>query len=93
MRYRLRLRGFDLATVQQIVRHATERYVDTGTGRLVAVGRHGERLVRVPYERIEDTLTPVTVHVTSRQQVNIRVRSGRFTNEALPGLEWAPSIS
>jgi hypothetical protein len=81
MRHRLRLRGSDLATVEQIVRYSTERYVDTGTGRLVAVGRHGERLILVPYERTEDTLTPVTVHVRSRQQVNIRVRSGRFTNE------------
>lgn len=81
MRYRLRLRGFDIATVEQIVRYSAERYVDTGTGRLVAVGRHGERLILVPYERTEHMLTPVTVHVTSRQQVNIRVRSGRFTNE------------
>jgi hypothetical protein len=81
MRYRLRVRGFDLATVEQIVRYSAERYVDTGTGRRVAVGRHGERLILVPYERTEDALTPVTVHVTSRQQVNVRVRSGRFTNE------------
>ena len=81
VRYRLRLRGFDLATVEQIVRYSAERYVDTGTGRLVAVGWHGDRLILVPYERTENTLTPVTVHVTSRQQVNIRVRSGRFTNE------------
>jgi hypothetical protein len=81
IQYRLQLRGFDLATVEQIVRSSTERYVDTGTGRLVAVGRHGDHLIVVPYERTEHTLTPVTVHVTSRQQVNIRLKSGRFTNE------------
>lgn len=81
MRYRLRLRGFDIATVEQIVRYSAERYVDTVTGRLVAVGHHEERLILVPYERAANMLTPVTVHVTSRQQINIRVRSGRFKNE------------
>jgi hypothetical protein len=81
MRYRLRLRSFDIAAVEQIVRHSAERYIDTATGRLVAVGRHGDRLILVPYERAENTLTPVTVHVTSRQQINIRVRTGRFTDE------------
>lgn len=81
MRYRLRLRGFDIAAVEQIVRYSAERYVDTATGRLVAVGPHENRLILVPYEYAENTLTPVTVHVTSRQQINIRVRSGRFANE------------
>ena len=81
MRYRLRLRGFDLATMEHIVRFSIERYVDTVTGRLVAIGRHDERLIMIPYERSEETLTPVTVHVTSRQQINFRVKSGRFTNE------------
>jgi uncharacterized DUF497 family protein len=81
MRYRLRLRGFDLETVEHIVRHSPERYVDAVTGRLVAVGRHAERLIVVPYEVRGDILTPVTVHVTSRQQVNFRVRSGRYANE------------
>jgi hypothetical protein len=81
MRYRLRLRGFDLAAVERIVRYSDERYVDSVTGRLVAVGRHDERLIMIPYERRGETVTPVTVHVTNRQQINIRVRSGRFTNE------------
>jgi hypothetical protein len=81
MRYRLHLRGFDLATVENIVRYSAERYVDTGTGRVVAIGRHGDGLILALYERIGDTLTPVTVHITSRQQINTRVRSGRFKNE------------
>ncbi|MBI3986481.1 MAG: hypothetical protein HY343_06155 [Lentisphaerae bacterium] len=81
MRYRLRLRGFDRATVERILRCSAERYVDTATGRLVAVGPHDERLIAIPYERKGETLTPVTVHVTSRQQIVFRVKSGRFTNE------------
>jgi len=79
--YRLRLRGFDLATVEQIVRYSAERYVDTVTRRLVAVGRHGRRLVMIPYEREGNRVTPVTIHVTSRRQINFRVKSGRFRNE------------
>lgn len=81
MRYRVRLRGFDLATVEHIVRYSTERYMDTATGRLVAVGRHDQCLVMVPYEREGNVLTPVTIHVTTRQQVNSRAKSGRFLNE------------
>lgn len=79
--YRSDLRGYDLAVVEQIVRYSTERYVDTATGRLVAVGRHAERLVAVPYEWDGNMLIPVTIHAISRRQVNFRVKSGRFANE------------
>ena len=81
MKYRLRLRGYDLATVEQILRYSSERYIDTVTGRLVAIGRHVNLLVMIPYERKERTLTPVTIHATSRQQINSRIKSGRFKNE------------
>ena len=81
MRYRLHLRGFDLTVVEHIVRYSSERYRDTVTGRLVAIGRHDERLIVIPYESRGDELIPVTVHVTSRQQINVRVKSGRYTNE------------
>jgi len=81
MRYRLSLRGYDLATVEHILRHSPERYVDTVTGRLVAIGRHEKLLVMIPYERKGDTLTPITIHATSRQQINSRLRTGRFKNE------------
>ena len=81
MRYRARLRGFDLAEVERVLRHSSERYLDTATGSLVAVGRHGDRLIMIPYEHQADVLTPVTVHTTTRQQINFRVRSERFKHE------------
>jgi len=81
MKYRLKLRGYDLAIVEHILRYSSERYVDTATGRLVAVGRHVNLLVMIPYERKGRTLTPVTIHATSRQQINSRIKSGRFKNE------------
>jgi len=81
MKYRARTRDFDLPTIEQIVRSSEERYFDTVTQRLVAIGRHGHRLVMVPYDRTGDTLTPVTIHATSRQQVNSRLRSGRFAHD------------
>ncbi len=81
MRFRAQLRGFDLADVERILRYSSERYVDTATGSLVAVGRQGDRLIMAPYEREGDALTPVTVHQTTRQQINFRVRSGRFRHE------------
>jgi len=78
MEHRLELRGFDRALVERIVRYSAERYLDTATGRLVAVGRHGKALVMIPYEAEGNVVTPVTVHATSRSQVNARMESGRF---------------
>ena len=81
MKYRIDLRGYDLMTVEQILRYSSERYVDTATGRVVAIGRHDKLLVMIPYELKGRTLTPVTIHATSRQQINSRIKSGRFKNE------------
>ena len=81
VRYRAELRGFDLVLIEQIVRQSSERYHDAMTGRLVAVGRHGGQLVMIPYERDGARATPVTIHVTKRQQINYRIKSGRFRYE------------
>ncbi|HEX9670853.1 MAG TPA: hypothetical protein VGC93_15380 [Thermoanaerobaculia bacterium] len=64
--------------IEQIVSFAEERYFDTATQRMVAVGRHGSRLVAIPYEESTEGLTPITIHATTRQQVNFRLRTGRF---------------
>jgi hypothetical protein len=81
MKYRGRLRGFELAKIEDILKHSTERYYDATTHRLVVVGRHEGKLVLIPYERQGDNVTPVTIHVTTRQQINFRLRTGRFINE------------
>ena len=81
MRYRVKLRGFDLEKLEQIVTHSTERYYDTETGRAVVIGRYDKKLVIVPYETAENVTTPVTVHTTTRQQINFRLKTGRFINE------------
>lgn len=81
MKYRLNLRGYDLAIVEQILRYSSERYVDTVTGRLVVIGRHENLLVMIPYDLMHQTMTPVTIHATNRQQINSRIKSGRFNNE------------
>ncbi len=81
MKYRLRLRGYDLSIVEHILRFTSERYIDTATGRIMAIGRHDSRLVMIPYERVGDMLIPVTIHATNRQQINSRIKSGRLKNE------------
>lgn len=81
MKYRGRLRGFELSLVEDIVRYSSERYIDMETQRLVVVGRYNERLVLIPYEREDQDVTPVTIHVTTRQQINFRLRTGRYRNE------------
>lgn len=79
LRYRADLRGFDLAVIEQIVRSSEERYFDTATQRMVVVGRHGGLLVMIPFDQEGETVTPVTIHSTTRQQISFRLRTGRFT--------------
>jgi hypothetical protein len=81
MKYKAKLRGFDLANIENIVRFSPERYSDATTGRRVAVGRHYNKLVMIPYEADENSITPVTIHVTTRQQIDFRIRTGRFIHE------------
>ena len=78
LRHRALTRGFELAAIEHIVRSSQERYFDTATRRMVAIGRYRRGLVMVPYDRENDTVTPVTIHATTRQQTNFRVRTGRF---------------
>jgi hypothetical protein len=78
LKYRAQLRGFDLAILEQIIVRSNERYFDTETGRAIVVGRHHDMLVVIPYEKEGDIITPVTVHATTRQQINFRLRTGRF---------------
>ena len=81
VKYRAALRGFDLENLEVIIRHSTERYLDTETGRRVVVGRHNLRLVVIPYDVDGETITPVTVPTTSRQQIRFRLNTRRFIHE------------
>ena len=79
LKYKATLRGFDLEKIEEIIRHSSERYFDTATDRWVVIGKQAEILVLIPHEIHEDdSITPITIHATSRQQVNYRVKSGRF---------------
>jgi len=79
LRYRAKLRKFDLAKVEEVVRHSTERYLDTATGRFVVVDRHENMLVMIPYETDVDSMIPITIHATTRQQIRFRLKTGRLT--------------
>jgi len=81
MNYRVSLRNFNFIGIEDIVKHSSERYYDMTTQRLVVVGRHGHELVVIPYEVHGDKVTPVTIHVTTRQQINFRLRTGRYRYE------------
>jgi hypothetical protein len=80
MRYRTRLRGYDLKEVEKIIRFSSERYLDEATGRRLVVGRHGKTLVLIPIELRGEDVVPVTIHRTTRQQITSRLRSGRFSH-------------
>ncbi len=81
IQYRAKLRGFDLDEIERIVRYTSERYIDTVTGRLVAIGRHKRTLVMIPYEVEARMLIPITIHTTTRQQINVRLKTGRLMYE------------
>ena len=81
MKYKARLREFDLAKIEGIVRYSTERYVDTETGRQITIGYHDNQFVTIPYEVYQSSVIPITVHATTRQQIRSRIRTGRYTLE------------
>ncbi|MDE0482773.1 MAG: hypothetical protein OXI67_09365 [Candidatus Poribacteria bacterium] len=81
MKYRAALRGFNLAKIEAIVRYSTERYFDTETGRRVVIGHHDQKLVMIAYEADQTSITPVTIHTTTRQQIRFRIRTRRYTHE------------
>lgn len=79
LQYRAKLRGFELAKIEEILKYSGERYYDTETGRLIAVGKHDNRLVIIPYEQNDNFISPITIHATTRQQIRFRLKSGRYT--------------
>jgi len=81
LKYKASLRGFDLSIIESIVSSSTERYFDTTTRRSIVVGRHDSRLVIISCETDANSITPVTIHATTRQQVNLRIKAGRFIHE------------
>ena len=78
MKYRAKLRGFKLSKIENILRHSAERYLDTATQRLIVVGKYDDILVIIPYENHGNEISPVTIHATTRQQINFRLKTGRF---------------
>ena len=79
MRYRAKLRGFNLKIIEEILKHSSERYFDSKTHRMIVVGKHDNCLVLIPYDEDGDTILPVTIHAITRQQIKFRLKSGRFT--------------
>ncbi len=80
MKYRSSKRGIDLDVIEQIVRYSSERYVDNETHRRLAVGKHKSAIVLVPYEESDTSLTPITVHPTTRKQINLRLKTERYSH-------------
>jgi len=78
LKYRANLRGFEISKIESILRYSEERYFDTVTQRFIAIGKHDDRLVMIPFEKKENKIIPITIHTTTRQQVNFRLKTGRF---------------
>jgi RNA:NAD 2'-phosphotransferase (TPT1/KptA family) len=78
LRYRATRRGFDLDLIENILRFSSERYYDVETDRAIAVGKHSGQLVLISYEQSENTIIPITIHATTRQQIRFRLKTGRL---------------
>ena len=50
LKYRVETRGYALDKIEDILKFSTERYLDTITNRMIAIGKHDKRLVMIPYE-------------------------------------------
>ncbi|MEW6088009.1 MAG: hypothetical protein AB1498_06845 [bacterium] len=81
IKYKIGLRGFEFSKIEDILRYSAERYFDTVTKRMIVIGKHDSRLVMLPYEKKENKIIPITIHATTRQQVNFRLKTGRFIYE------------
>jgi hypothetical protein len=81
LKYRAELRSFNLERVADILRYSQERYIDSESYRFVVIGDHDQKLVMIPYEEDETTITPITIHATTRQQIKFRLSTGRLTHE------------
>ena len=81
IKYRAALRGFNLDKIENILRYSQEKYFDVETQRKIVIGKHDDNLVMIPYEIEEENIIPVTIHVTTRQQIKFRLKTGRFINE------------
>ncbi len=81
VKYRAKLRSYKIALIEHIVRYSEERYFDTVTQRMIVIGKHENRLVLVSYEKEENDIISVTIHAASCQQVNFRLKTGRFIYE------------
>ena len=53
--------------IEKILRYTGERYFDTATNRFVAIGKHDDSLVMVPYEKSRTVLKPITIHAITRK--------------------------
>ncbi len=80
LRYKATVREFRLSEIEKVLRYSTERYFDTVTHRFVVVGKCDDELVMIPFEREGNEVTPITVHVITRQQIRHRQLTGRFEN-------------
>lgn len=78
LKYRAHLRKFNLEKIEEILRFSSERYYDTETDRFLAVGKHNQTLVIIPYEINGDSIQPITIHAITRQQIRFRLKTGRF---------------
>ena len=82
MKYRLNLRNFDMARVEDVLRFSIERYWDSMHHRRVVIGRCDKTLVLVPYDEEGKIFIPITIHATNRKQIQYRIKIGRFKDES-----------
>lgn len=81
LKYKAELRGFKLTKIEDILRYSQERYFDTVTHRRIVVGKHDDRIVAIPYDDSNESIMPVTIHTTTRQQIKFRLQTGRYIHE------------
>lgn len=76
------LRGIDRRLPERIIREAERVFVDTETGYWIALAEvpygEGSHLMMVAFEKESDGITAITIHPLSQEDVDSKLRSGRW---------------
>lgn len=74
MKYKSKLRGFNLLQIEDVINSSSERYLDTITGRRVIVGKYESKLILIPYEMDENSVINCPHHDASTNQFSYKNR-------------------
>lgn len=89
LRFRIRVRGIPEPMPEQIYRESKQHYYNHHTLRHIAIMevhyRQRRTLMMIAYDQMPDHVEIITIHPITRDQIQERLRTGRWTHEQTEG--------